>query len=175
MPDWQSMFDPTLPLLELFIRGTVSFLALLALMRIVGQREAGGLGITDVLLVVLVAEAAAPGLHGDAQSVTADGHGAAEPGAQSRRRISVSPRPVRRTPRNTAGTPAWPRASTVGYSVSLEPLGLRGFSWSPVPVLAMGSRPELNGKEGARRFEPARGLCYANRSRACRTTCEMVA
>lgn len=38
-------------------------------MRVVGQRESGGLGITDVLLVVLVAEAAAPGLHGDAQSV----------------------------------------------------------------------------------------------------------
>lgn len=174
MPDWQSMFDPTLPLLELFIRGTVSFLALLALMRIVGQREAGGLGITDVLLVVLVAEAAAPGLHGDAQSVTADGHRAAEPGAvaASHKRLASSGPAYSG---NTEGPPAWLRASTVGYSVSLEPLGLRGFSWSPVPVLAMGSRPELNGKEGARRFEPARGLCYANRSRACRTTCEMVA
>ncbi len=41
-------------------------------MRIVGQRESGGLGITDVLLVVLVAEAVAPGLHGGARTV-ADG------------------------------------------------------------------------------------------------------
>jgi uncharacterized membrane protein YcaP (DUF421 family) len=42
----------------------------LPLMQIVGQRESGGLGLTDVLLVVLVAEAAAVGLHGDADSVT---------------------------------------------------------------------------------------------------------
>jgi len=38
-------------------------------MRIVRQREAGGLGITYVLLVVLVAEAAAPGLYGEAVAV----------------------------------------------------------------------------------------------------------
>jgi uncharacterized membrane protein YcaP (DUF421 family) len=40
------------------------------MMRVVGQREAGGLGVTDILVVVLVAEAAAAGLHGDASSVT---------------------------------------------------------------------------------------------------------
>lgn len=39
-------------------------------MRLVGQRESGGLGLTDVLLVVLVAEAAAAGLHGAAESIT---------------------------------------------------------------------------------------------------------
>lgn len=69
MPDWQLVFAPTVPLTESLIRGTVLFLSLLILMRVVGQREAGGLGITDVLLVVLVAEAAAPGLHGEASSV----------------------------------------------------------------------------------------------------------
>ena len=70
MPDWNAVFEPAIPLLEAFVRGTITFLALLALIRIVGQREAGGLGITDVLLVVLVAEAAAAGLHGEATSVT---------------------------------------------------------------------------------------------------------
>ncbi len=69
MPDWGSIFDVTVPVAELVVRGTVTFLALLVLMRVVGQREAGGLGITDVLLIVLVAQAAAPGLHGDAQTV----------------------------------------------------------------------------------------------------------
>lgn len=69
MPDWGSIFGITLPVAELVARGTVVFLAVLVLMRVVGQREAGGLGITDVLLVVLVAEAAAPGLHGDGTSV----------------------------------------------------------------------------------------------------------
>ncbi len=69
VPDWGSIFDITVPVGELVVRGTVTFLALLVLMRVVGQREAGGLGITDVLLVVLVAEATAPGLYGDASSV----------------------------------------------------------------------------------------------------------
>jgi uncharacterized membrane protein YcaP (DUF421 family) len=39
-------------------------------MRIAGQRDAGGLGITDVLLVVLVAQAVAVGLPGKADSGT---------------------------------------------------------------------------------------------------------
>lgn len=69
MPDLVEIFEPTVPLLEGFLRGTVIYLAVLTLMRTVGQREAGGLGITDVLVVVLVAEAAAPGLHGDGSSV----------------------------------------------------------------------------------------------------------
>jgi uncharacterized membrane protein YcaP (DUF421 family) len=68
--NWQSIFAPSIPLLEGFVRGTVTYLVLLALIRLAGQRESGALGITDVLLVVLVAEAAAAGLHGQAESVT---------------------------------------------------------------------------------------------------------
>lgn len=72
MPDWGATFLLSTPVLEIFVRGTVTFLALLLMMRIVGQRESGGLGVTDVLLVVLVAEAAAGGLTGESHSV-ADG------------------------------------------------------------------------------------------------------
>ncbi|MEV4455170.1 hypothetical protein [Microbispora sp. NPDC049633] len=68
--DWQPIFAPSIPLLEGFVRGTVTFLVLLALLRLVGQREAGGLGVTDVLLVVLVADAASAGLHGKAESIS---------------------------------------------------------------------------------------------------------
>jgi uncharacterized membrane protein YcaP (DUF421 family) len=68
--EWQSMFEPSIPLLEAFIRGTVMFLVLFLLMRVVGQRESGALGLTDVLLVVLVAEAASVGLHGEAETIT---------------------------------------------------------------------------------------------------------
>ena len=70
MPDWQMMFATSVPLLESVVRGTVTYLVVLLLMRLVGQREAGGIGITDVLLVVLVAQAAAPGLSGEADSIT---------------------------------------------------------------------------------------------------------
>lgn len=70
--DWISILTPSVPLLETFVRGTVVFLVLLLLLRVVGQREAGALGITDVLLIVLIAEAAAVGLHGEASGL-ADG------------------------------------------------------------------------------------------------------
>jgi uncharacterized membrane protein YcaP (DUF421 family) len=46
--DWSSMFEPSIPLLEAFVRGTVMFLVLFLLMRVVGQRESGALGLTDV-------------------------------------------------------------------------------------------------------------------------------
>jgi uncharacterized membrane protein YcaP (DUF421 family) len=68
--DWSSMFGPSAPLLEAFVRGTVMYLVLFVFMRVIGQRESGALGLTDVLLVVLVAEAAAVGLHGAAESIT---------------------------------------------------------------------------------------------------------
>lgn len=69
------MFDldtavlPSLPIVELVVRGTVTFLALLMLLRIVGQREAGGLGVTDLLVVVLVADAASTGMTGDSKTL----------------------------------------------------------------------------------------------------------
>lgn len=72
MPDWQQVFSVSVPLVEIVVRGTVTYLVVLVMMRLVGQRESGGIGITDVLLVVLVAEAAAPGLQGYTSSV-ADG------------------------------------------------------------------------------------------------------
>jgi uncharacterized membrane protein YcaP (DUF421 family) len=62
MPDWESIFVPAAPPAESVVRGTVTFLVLLVLIRAVGQRESGGLGLTDVLIFVLVAQAAGPAL-----------------------------------------------------------------------------------------------------------------
>lgn len=64
------MFGFSAPVLEQILRGTITYLVLLLLMRLVGQREAGGLGLTDVLVVVLVADAASSGLTGSAGSIT---------------------------------------------------------------------------------------------------------
>ncbi len=72
MPEWDVVFSMTVPPLELVLRGTVVFLALIGVLRLAGRREAGGLGITDLLVVVLVVEAAGAGLRGDASSI-ADG------------------------------------------------------------------------------------------------------
>jgi uncharacterized membrane protein YcaP (DUF421 family) len=66
------LFAPDTPFLELFARGTVTFFVLLVLLRFVGQREGGGLGWSDLLVVVLVGEAAGISLTGDGEQV-ADG------------------------------------------------------------------------------------------------------
>jgi uncharacterized membrane protein YcaP (DUF421 family) len=69
MVDWVAILLPSRPLLELVVRGTVVYLALLAMARVAGQRESGGLGLTDLLVVVLVAEAASNGLQGDSTAI----------------------------------------------------------------------------------------------------------
>lgn len=68
--DWARIFVPDTPLLEIFIRGTLMYLALFALLRFVLRREAGALGITDLLVIVLIADAAQNGLADDYASVT---------------------------------------------------------------------------------------------------------
>jgi uncharacterized membrane protein YcaP (DUF421 family) len=55
---------------ELIIRGSVIYLLLFALFRIVLKREAGSLSMTDLLLVVLVADAAQNGMAGDYTTVS---------------------------------------------------------------------------------------------------------
>lgn len=69
MTDWGDVFLPTTPILEILIRGTVMFLAIYALMRITGRREAGAHSLSDLLVVVLVAEAAAHGMSGEASGI----------------------------------------------------------------------------------------------------------
>lgn len=63
------MFRLSVPLSEIVIRGTVMFLVLYVLMRIVGKREAGAHSLTDLLVVVLVASGAAHGMSGAAHSI----------------------------------------------------------------------------------------------------------
>lgn len=69
MDDLGSVLALTVPAWEVMLRGSVTFLGLMLLFRVLGQREEGGLGLTDLLLVVLVADAASAGLTGEASSV----------------------------------------------------------------------------------------------------------
>ncbi len=56
--DWAKTFLPNTPLLEIFLRGSLTYLALFFLLRIVLKRESGGMGVTDLLVIVLIADAA---------------------------------------------------------------------------------------------------------------------
>ncbi len=68
-PDWRQMFVPSVSPLELVIRGSIMYLAILAAMRIF-RRQAGSLNTADLLVVVLVADAAQNGMASEYKSVT---------------------------------------------------------------------------------------------------------
>jgi uncharacterized membrane protein YcaP (DUF421 family) len=67
--DWQSVFVPTESLLEIIIRGTIMYLAMFALLRVF-RRQAGSLSIADLLVIVIIADAAQNGMADDSKSVT---------------------------------------------------------------------------------------------------------
>ena len=68
--DWHSVFVPSLGLIEVFVRGTIMYLALFAVLRFIARRQAGQFGPADLLVIVLIADAAQNGLGKDYESVT---------------------------------------------------------------------------------------------------------
>lgn len=67
--DFQKIFQPSLPLSEIVFRGTVIYLFLFVLFRIF-RRQAGAIGVSDLLFVVIIADAIQNGLGRDYTSVT---------------------------------------------------------------------------------------------------------
>ena len=63
------LFVPSVSVVELFVRGSLMYLFILFLMRVF-RREAGTLSIPDLLVVVLVADAAQNGMSANYRSVT---------------------------------------------------------------------------------------------------------
>lgn len=68
--DWERLFVPGGSILELLVRGTVLYLALFAMLRLLPRRQLGSLGVSDVLVVVLIADAAQNGMAGEYTSIT---------------------------------------------------------------------------------------------------------
>ena len=67
--DWHSLFVPSMHLGEVVLRGSLVYLFLFFLLRIF-RREAGNLGISDVLVVVLIADAAQNAMASEYRSIT---------------------------------------------------------------------------------------------------------
>ena len=63
------MFVPQESLIEIFIRGSILYVAMFALLRIF-RRQAGAVGIADLLVIVVIADAAQNGMAGDSKSIT---------------------------------------------------------------------------------------------------------
>lgn len=67
---WDALFRFDVAPLELFIRGTLMYWFIFVALRIAGRRDLGSLGITSILLLVLIADAASNGMSSDYQSVS---------------------------------------------------------------------------------------------------------
>ncbi|MDZ4798222.1 MAG: DUF421 domain-containing protein [Bryobacteraceae bacterium] len=68
--DWHNTFAFTMSPVELMIRGTLTYLALFAMMRFVLKREGGNVGLADLLMTVMVADAAQNAMAAEYKSVT---------------------------------------------------------------------------------------------------------
>lgn len=66
--DWHALFIPSLNLIEVFLRGSIIYLFLFALFRIM-RRDAGTLGLPDLLVVVLIADASQNAMASEYKSI----------------------------------------------------------------------------------------------------------
>jgi uncharacterized membrane protein YcaP (DUF421 family) len=69
LSSWASLFQPSAPLLQTVVRGTVMYLSLFLALRLL-RRQAGSIGLSDVLVVVLLADASQNGMAGEYTSIT---------------------------------------------------------------------------------------------------------
>lgn len=68
--DWAKLFVPQMSLLEIVIRGTLTYVTLCLLLRVVLKRQAGKVSMTDLLVVTIVAGVCRNPLIKDSYSVT---------------------------------------------------------------------------------------------------------
>jgi uncharacterized membrane protein YcaP (DUF421 family) len=68
--DRQKLFIPEQPALDSVVRGTIVYLMLFIVMRFFLKRQSGGLGMADVLVVVLIADAVQNAMGSEYRSVT---------------------------------------------------------------------------------------------------------
>ncbi len=66
---WHDMFVPTYSLLEIVLRGSIIYLALFFLLRVARSRHAGQMGLADILVIVLIADAVSNGMASEYRSI----------------------------------------------------------------------------------------------------------
>lgn len=68
--DWGAVFHTDRPLLETVLRGTLTYLSVIAILRVVLKRQSGSFGRGDMLLIVLIADASQNAMIGNSLSWT---------------------------------------------------------------------------------------------------------
>lgn len=69
MIDWSKVLLPQVPVLESIVRMSLVYLSLVFMLRVVLKREAGNAGVSDVLVLVMLADAVQNGMSGQSFSV----------------------------------------------------------------------------------------------------------
>ncbi len=67
--DWRAIFLPDTPLLEIVLRGSIMYLSLFIMLRVILKRQSGDVAVSDLLVVVLIADAAQNGMADDYKSL----------------------------------------------------------------------------------------------------------
>ena len=68
--EWAELLVPTHSLAEIVLRGTVMYLALFLILRFVMVRQSSTIGIADILVIVVIADAAQNGFAKEYKSIT---------------------------------------------------------------------------------------------------------
>lgn len=68
--EWSEIFGLSVSPWELVIRGTAMYLFLFLVFRVVIRRRIGAVGMADILILVIIADAAQNGMSGEYRSVT---------------------------------------------------------------------------------------------------------
>ena len=68
--EWGELFVPYHSLAEMFVRGTIMYLALFLILRFLMKRQAGSIGIADILVIVIIADAAQNAFAKEYRSIT---------------------------------------------------------------------------------------------------------
>lgn len=68
--DWSALFRFSVPPMELVVRGTAMYFFLWLLFRVVIKRRVGAIGMADLLVLVIIADAAQNAMAGEYTSIT---------------------------------------------------------------------------------------------------------
>ncbi len=67
--DWNAMFVPEHSLVEIVLRGTIMYIVLFTILRFFMKRQSGVIGIADLLVIVLIADAAQNAMANEYKSI----------------------------------------------------------------------------------------------------------
>lgn len=68
--DWRGLFVPTYSIAEVVLRGSLMYLGLFVILRFLLKRQTGAIGIADLLVIVLIADASQNALGREYNSIT---------------------------------------------------------------------------------------------------------